>query len=54
MGMNLRVGGLMIEVKTVCEPDGWRVAITDGHQTIVLEDLFEDEVDARLSAAQLL
>ena len=44
----------MIEVRTVKEPDGWRVAITDGHQTIVLDDLFDDEVDARLSAAHLL
>ncbi|MDB5160753.1 MAG: hypothetical protein JWO96_133 [Candidatus Saccharibacteria bacterium] len=44
----------MIEVRTVKEPDGWRVAITDGRQTIVLEDIFEDEVQARLSAANLI
>ena len=44
----------MIEVKTIKEPDGWRVAITDGSQTVVLDDLFEDEVEARINAANLL
>ena len=44
----------MIEVKTVKEPDGWRVAITDGNQTVVLDDLFEDEAEARINAATLI
>ena len=44
----------MIEVKTVKEPDGWRVAISDGVHLVVLEDIFEDETEARLSAASLL
>jgi hypothetical protein len=44
----------MIEVRTVKEPDGWRVAITDGRQTVVLEDIFEDELQARLSAASII
>jgi hypothetical protein len=44
----------MIEVRTVKEPDGWRVAITDGRQMVVLEDVFDDEVAARLSAATLI
>jgi hypothetical protein len=44
----------MIEVRTVREPDGWRVAITDGSQTVVLDDLFEDEVEARINAATLI
>jgi len=44
----------MIEVHTVKEPDGWRVAITDGKQTVVLSDIFEDEMDARKGAASIL
>jgi hypothetical protein len=44
----------MIEVKTVKEPDGWRVAIVDGKQTVVLGELYDDEADARMGAATML
>jgi hypothetical protein len=44
----------MIEVKTVKEPDGWRVAIVDGKQTVVLDELYDDEADARMGAATML
>jgi hypothetical protein len=44
----------MIEVKTIKEPDGWRVAIVDGKQTVVLSELYDDEADARMGAATML
>ncbi len=44
----------MIEVKTVKEPDGWRVAISDGLHLVVLDEIFDDEAEAVLSAASLL
>lgn len=44
----------MTSVHVIKQPDGWRVAIKNGHETVVLDNLYDDEQSAIIDAASLI
>lgn len=44
----------MTSVHVLKQPDGWRVAIKKGPQTVVLDNIYDDEQTAIMDAASLL
>jgi hypothetical protein len=44
----------MTRIHVVKQSDGWRVAIENGRQTVVLDNVYEHEQDAIVEAASLL